>query len=747
MARFLSDSPALTTSKIDCPELFDSAVLLADSNSASGEALDLPLTQEQPIRADKSIMLPISQPVNHDPVVVTQSSVSPCSKTNSVPPSTYAPTTAGIFTQMVGSPLCADLSICLDSGELVPAHRFVFAAWNPDLAIVQEKDVSISAPGVSKKQLVHLLTALYTNDVAVFASLEPEEEFVLDCWQLLDIVRPFSHSLLSAQPSKTSPAFKVPSEGNKRLSIEPTVLNHSAVFLDANSAAFPAWTSPTPSKVLSSPSRVNRATYSGDLFAASDDSILTMDLPLREDKVRIGGTVNAISTPRPGPGPPETCSSVLPQTAFDRCPTPPKLVLPETHAGACASAAPTEPSNHLLFPSLCDGVRSPLPIAEPSPLSFTPSPPGRVPSPPNDGFQPAWTVIPPTPQEFPRLTSPEATFSSSDPPAYQLSQFGAKRISSPPSSVPLEVSCFFDASVPAPLAKRLRMAEEANSQSTISPERHSAPSLPVRQPNRFSPPEHHANRIDDDSEEGEMSSSQPVLSSCTPLKRPAHGRPSASVISFSPITPKPAYEQMPTPHLRKALSEYGLRNLPKKKAIRILNHIYDELHPYVEVPSVVMERVSQVSPTHTSSITLQLERSPGVDKENAAPAMSRPDTSGPSAENESAGNFASSTPANPNLRPLNGLLGKARKCVEKTQNAEIQQRVYEFLRMNNDIYYNIVTYTPLELDCLHALLRDAGLKLGLNRLMTMLDEWGVTFTTKNNRKHSKPKCSRPAPRY
>ncbi|KAL7062756.1 hypothetical protein AAHC03_01384 [Spirometra sp. Aus1] len=718
-------------------------------------------------------MLPICQPANHDPVVVTQSSVSPCPKTvglaplspisittacladqnhaspsrksNSVPPSTSAPTTAGIFTQMVGSPLCADLSICLDSGELVPAHRFVFAAWNPDLAIVQEKDVSISAPGISKKQLVHLLTALYTNDVAAFASLEPEEEFVLDCWQLLDIVRPFSHSLLSSQPSRPSPSFKVPFGGSKRLSTEPTALNHSAVFSDANSVAFPAWTSPTPSKVLSSPSRVNGATYSGDLFAASDDSILTVDLPLREDKVQISGTVNAVSTPCPGPGPSETCSSDLPQTAFDRCPTPPKFVLPDTHAGACASAAPTEPSDHLRLPSLCDGVRSPLPIAEPSPPSFTPSPP--IPSPPNDDFQPAWTVIPPTPQEPRRLTSPETTFSGSDPPAYQVSQFGAERIPSPPSSLPLDMSCFFDASVPAPLAKRLRMTEEANSQSTISPERHSAPSSPVRQPNRFSPSEHHADRIDFDSEEGDMSSSQPVLSSRTPLKRPAHGRPSASVISFSPITPKPAYEQMPTPHLRKALSEYGLRNLPKKKAIRILNHIYDELHPYVEVPSVVMEGVSQVSPAHTSSITPLPDRSPGVDKENAAPTMSQSDINGPSVENESAGNFASSTPANPNLGPLNGLLGKTRKCVEKTQNAEIQQRVYEFLRMNNDIYYNIVTYTPLELDCLHALLRDAGLKLGLNRLMSMLDEWGVTFTTKNNRKPSKPKCSRPAPRY
>ncbi|VDL91894.1 unnamed protein product [Schistocephalus solidus] len=116
-----------------------------------------------------------------------------------------------------------------------------------------------------------------------------------------------------------------------------------------------------------------------------------------------------------------------------------------------------------------------------------------------------------------------------------------------------------------------------------------------------------------------------------------------------------------------------------------------------------MEEVSQASPTRAAAITPPLAQSPCLGKENASPTMCQVGIRGPSkpgmppdlnpVERETAINFASSTPTHPNLGPFNALFGKARNGAEKTQNAEIQQRVYEYLRMNDDIYYNIVTYT------------------------------------------------------
>lgn len=101
--------------------------------------------------------------------------------------------------KMVGTPLCSDLSICLDSGESIPAHRFVLAAWNSELALLtvfltfrlnyvllKDNAYSITAPGLNKEELLNLLRALYTFDLSYFSSLSPEAEFTLD-W-LVDLL-------------------------------------------------------------------------------------------------------------------------------------------------------------------------------------------------------------------------------------------------------------------------------------------------------------------------------------------------------------------------------------------------------------------------------------------------------------------------------------------------------------------------------------------------------------------------------
>ena len=46
-------------------------------------------------------------------------------------------------------------------------------------------------------------------------------------------------------------------------------------------------------------------------------------------------------------------------------------------------------------------------------------------------------------------------------------------------------------------------------------------------------------------------------------------------------TPLPNYDQLLSPELKAELSKYGLKVVPRKKAIMFLKHIYDETHPYV----------------------------------------------------------------------------------------------------------------------------------------------------------------------
>lgn len=42
-----------------------------------------------------------------------------------------------MLSRMVDSPICSDLSIYLDSGVRVFAHRFILAAWNPELFLLE----------------------------------------------------------------------------------------------------------------------------------------------------------------------------------------------------------------------------------------------------------------------------------------------------------------------------------------------------------------------------------------------------------------------------------------------------------------------------------------------------------------------------------------------------------------------------------------------------------------------------------
>lgn len=50
-------------------------------------------------------------------------------------------------------------------------------------------------------------------------------------------------------------------------------------------------------------------------------------------------------------------------------------------------------------------------------------------------------------------------------------------------------------------------------------------------------------------------------------------------ISDSPITPLPDYGKMMTPEIKEALKRIGVKALPRKKAVAVLSHIYDETHP------------------------------------------------------------------------------------------------------------------------------------------------------------------------
>ncbi|CAI2729450.1 unnamed protein product [Schistosoma spindalis] len=68
----------------------------------------------------------------------------------------------------------------------------------------------------------------------------------------------------------------------------------------------------------------------------------------------------------------------------------------------------------------------------------------------------------------------------------------------------------------------------------------------------------------------------------TPEKNSSNSILESVNITPIPFTPLPKYEQMMTPELKRALSKYGVKPLPRKRAILLLKEIYNQLHQYEE---------------------------------------------------------------------------------------------------------------------------------------------------------------------
>jgi hypothetical protein len=108
------------------------------------------------------------------------------------------------------------------------------------------------------------------------------------------------------------------------------------------------------------------------------------------------------------------------------------------------------------------------------------------------------------------------------------------------------------------------------------------------------------------------SPSLPQKSPYSPLKRPTEktsspvrrslSYPMMPSTSSSVMTPMPEYESMLSPALRQELRRFGLKVIPRQKAVPLLRHIYDETHP-----GVVRRKVNFEDETDDKDLNLSQE--------------------------------------------------------------------------------------------------------------------------------------------
>ncbi|NXQ82858.1 SLX4 endonuclease, partial [Nyctibius grandis] len=215
----------------------------------------------------------------------------------------------------------------------------------------------------------------------------------------------------------------------------------------------------------------------------------------------------------------------------------------------------------------------------------------------------------------------------------------------------------------------------------------------------------------------------------------------------TPMTPMPAYSIMETPELKKELSRFGVRALPKRQMVLKLKEIFQYTHQDVdsdfedEIPSSQPLQKPPAKRSRQSKADRTAERwSLAADGEE--PMLSASQESAVSLGDGSDVSFGSQSSGAGSF--MNGFEACAFASEEEEEELPASQAAAReeekleavrcYIRSNTALYNRILFYEPIELAALHTELKQNGIKISKAKLLDFLDAHCITFTTAGARK-------------
>ncbi|NXA29499.1 SLX4 endonuclease, partial [Ibidorhyncha struthersii] len=212
----------------------------------------------------------------------------------------------------------------------------------------------------------------------------------------------------------------------------------------------------------------------------------------------------------------------------------------------------------------------------------------------------------------------------------------------------------------------------------------------------------------------------------------------------TPMTPMPAYSMMETPQLKKELSRFGVRALPKRQMVLKLKEIFQYTHQDVdsdfedEIPSSQPpQRKSPAKRSRQSKADQTAERwSRAADDEE--PVLSASQESAVSSVDGSDISFGSQSSFMNGFEACAFASEEEEEELPASQAAAREEEKLEavrcYIRSNTALYHKILFYEPIELADLHTELKQNGIKISKAKLLDFLDAHCITFTTARARK-------------
>ncbi|NXL29910.1 SLX4 endonuclease, partial [Glaucidium brasilianum] len=211
----------------------------------------------------------------------------------------------------------------------------------------------------------------------------------------------------------------------------------------------------------------------------------------------------------------------------------------------------------------------------------------------------------------------------------------------------------------------------------------------------------------------------------------------------TPVTPMPAYSIMETPQLKKELSRFGVRALPKRQMVLKLKEIFQYTHQDVdsdfedEIPS--SQPPLQKSPAKRSRQSKA--KGPAGGKratDGEEPMLMASQESSVSSVDGSDISFGSQRSFMNGFEPCAFASEEEEDLLPASQAAAREEDKLEavrcYIRSNTALYNKILFYEPVELADLHTELKQNGIKISKAKLLDFLDAHCITFTTARARK-------------
>ncbi|NXF32289.1 SLX4 endonuclease, partial [Nyctibius bracteatus] len=212
----------------------------------------------------------------------------------------------------------------------------------------------------------------------------------------------------------------------------------------------------------------------------------------------------------------------------------------------------------------------------------------------------------------------------------------------------------------------------------------------------------------------------------------------------TPMTPMPAYSIMETPELKKELSRFGVRALPKRQMVLKLKEIFQYTHQ--DVDSDFEDEIPSSQPP-LQKPPAKRSRQPKADQtaerwslaaDGEEPMLSASQESAVSLGDGSDISFGSQSSFMNGFEACAFASEEEEEELPASQAAAREEEKLEavrcYIRSNTALYNRILFYEPIELAALHTELKQNGIKISKAKLLDFLDAHCITFTTAGARK-------------